>query len=893
MTIQASRLPLSTLIDLVDGLAVHAEQAALVAFAARERRDWTYGHLARTVRELAGGLVAVGLEPGARAALFAPDGPEWIASALAVIRVGAVVVPLDAQLSDDALAHTLSDSAARCVFTTNDRAARVARLAPATRVILLDTPEGPASWCGLRDLVAPLPERGETESAALFYTSGTTGPPKGVLLSHRNLAFQINTLAGIHLVTAGDRVCLPLPLHHVYPFVVGLLTPFALGLPVVLPYALTGPQMVRALTEGDATVLVGVPRLYGALLSAMEQQLGTLGPTTRGAVRLALRLSTWMHRRLGLRGGTRLFRAIRTRLGPRLRLLTSGGAALEPSVAEKLSGLGWDVASGYGLTETSPLLTLSLPGSGHLDSAGRPIPGVELRIAAPAGSERGEGEIQARGPGVFAGYLNLPDKTRDAFTADGWFRTGDLGHLEGGFLYVTGRADEMLVTSGGENVNPENVEAAFLQHPFLHDFAVLQRNGRLVGLALPDVTKIEQAGRTDVTRAVREAVAEVNPALPSYERLSDVAVTRDPLPRTRLGKLRRRGLQALYASADIVSEEPGRGGAIAIADMTEADRLLLEREPVRLAWEWLSERYPGRRLTMDVSLDLDLGVDSLEWLGLTLEIERRAGVELEESAITRVATIRDLLRVVGEAPRVGSVVPDTAWEDPERLLSPAQSRWLVPLGPILTLVSRSLMALNAGLMRFVFRLRTVGSGHLPDEPCVFTPNHVSFLDPLVLSAALGRRRLEQSYWGGWTGVAFANPFMRGLSRLWRVLPIDQERGAGASLALAAAALKRGHSLIWFPEGERSRSGQLLPFRAGVGLLLARFPRPIVPVALHGTFESLPRGRRWIRPVPVIVTFGTPRDPRQLAPAGMPPEEAARRIVQALQAAVADLEDRRA
>jgi long-chain acyl-CoA synthetase len=880
----------TTLIEIADGLLAHGERPVLVAFGARERCEWSYGHLATTVRELAAGLVSAGLEPGARVALFAPDGPEWIASALAAIRAGGVVVPLDAQFTDDALAHTLTDSAARLVFTTADRADRVARLAPAARIVLLDAAEGRASWREVRGPAERLPERRGADPAALFYTSGTTGPPKGVPLTHGNLTFQINTLAGIGLVTPGDRVCLPLPLHHVYPFVVGLLTPLALGLPLVLPHALTGPQIVRALKEGEATVLVGVPRLYSALLSAIEIELASRGRSVAAAVRLALDLSVWARRRLGMRSGARLFRAVRTRIGPRLRLLTSGGAALEPAVARTLEGLGWELASGYGLTETSPLLTLNLPGSGRLDSAGRPIPGVALRIASPASQDPGTGEIQVRGPGVFTEYLNLPDKTREAFASDGWFRTGDLGHLDAqGFLFITGRADEMLVTPGGENVNPENVEAAFLRHTFLRDFAVLQRDGRLVGLALPDVAMIERAGRTDVHQAVRDAVAEINPALPSYQRMSDVAVTRDPLPRTRLGKLRRRELPGLYTRAQAMAGEPTQRGPIAVADMVESDRLLVEHPSAKAVWEWLSQRYSTRRLTMDVSLGLDLGVDSMEWLGLTLEIERRAGVQLDEAEIARVATIRDLLRAVVDAPAAEVGWWGALWDEPERLLSPAQARWLAPLGPGLTLLSRMLMAANGTLMRLVFRLRPVGLEHLPREPWVLVANHVSFLDPLVLSAALGRRELERSYWGGWTGVAFANPLMRGISRLWRVLPIDQaRRGAGSSLALAAAILKREGCLIWFPEGERSRTGRLLPFRPGIGLLLARFPHPVVPVSIRGTREALPRGGWLIRPHPVAVTFGVPVDPRQLVAAGTPPEEAARRIVRALETAVTEL-----
>ena len=877
------------MVDVVEGLAAHVERPALITFTARERREWNYRSLAEAVRDLAAGLVAAGLGSGGRVALFAPDRPEWIASALAVVRAGAVVVPLDAQFPDEMLRHTLVDSGARLVFTTSDRTDRVARLAPAARIALLDVPEGPTSWRAVRGAAALPSQCRNDDPAALFYTSGTSGPPKGVPLSHGNLTFQINALAALGLVTPMDRVCLPLPLHHVYPFVVGMLTSLALGLPLVFPYALTGPQIIRALTDAEATVLVGVPRLYSALLSAIQDELAHRGSGTRTTVRLALTLSSWGRSRLGRRWGTRWFRAVRTRIGPRLRLLTSGGAALESAVARDLESLGWDVASGYGLTETSPLVTLNLPGSGPLESAGRPVPGVTVRIGSPADHAPHEGEIQVRGPGVFREYLNLAAKTREAFTDDGWFRTGDLGYLDArGFLFVTGRADEMLVTPGGEKVNPENVETAFLQHAFIRDFAILTQDGRLVGLALPDVARIERASRSDVQQAVRDAVAEINPGLPSYQRLGDVAVTRDALPRTRLGKLRRRSLPDLFRSAQAVTDRQSQRGPIAVADMTEADRLLLEHPSGQAVWNWLSERYSTRRLTMDVSLALDLGVDSLEWLGLTLEIERRAHVQLDEAAIAHVATVRDLLRAVIEAPAAGVGSSFPLWDEPERILSPAQARWLTPLGPGLTLLSRALMTLNSALMRLLFRLRTVGLQHLPDEPCVLVANHVSFLDPLVLSAALGRRRLERSHWGGWTGVAFANPVMRGVSRLWRVLPIDQARGAAASLALAAAVLKREGCLIWFPEGGRSPTGRLVPFRPGIGLLLARFTRPVVPVSIRGTYEALPRGSWLVRPRRVTVTFGKPLEPAQLLAPGTPPDEAARRIVRALETAVTEL-----
>lgn len=879
----------ATLHDLIDGLAAFGDRPALLAFTGQGRREWRYGELSRVVEARARALVAAGLGMGQAVALWAPDRPEWIVAALAAVRAGSLAAPLDAQLPDEALAHVLRDSDARVVVTVTAWTARVERLWPAARVVSLDVPDtAPASWPSAA--AAALPKADPDAPATLFYTSGTTGPPKGVPLTHGNLAFQIRSLIAAGLVGPADRVCLPLPLHHVYPFVVGILTPLALGLPVILPQALTGPQILRALREGEATVLVGVPRLYGALLAALDARIAASGRARAAAFRAALALSVWTRRRLGLRTGRRLLRGVHAQLAPTLRLVTSGGAALEPPVAWQLEGLGWQLASGYGLTETSPLLTLNLPGSPRPDSAGRPIPGVALRIAPVEGGAPGEGEIQARGPGVFRGYHHLPAKTRAAFTPDGWFRTGDLGFVDaGGLLHLTGRVDEMLVTAGGENVHPENVETVFLRHPFIREFGLLQRDSRLVGLVLPEVGRIREAGRTDVTEAVREAVAAVSAGLPSYQRVVDVAITRDPLPRTRLGKLRRPWLPGAYDRAKALERGEARpSGPLAVAEMAEADRALLEPAGARAVWEWLADRFRDRHLTMDISPTLDLGVDSLEWLGLTLEIERRAGIELDEAALARIGTVRDLLREVAAAPLRGAAAPGVPWDEPEQLLSSAQARWLRPLGPGLSLVSLALDMLNRWLMRVLFRLRVVGAARLPAEPCVLVPNHVSILDPLALSAALGWPRLRRTYWGGWTGLAFRDPVMRAMSRLWRVLPIEPETGFASSLALGAAVLRRGDWLVWFPEGGRSPTGALLPFRPGIGLLLHRFPRPVVPVRVLGTFEAWPRGRRWPRRRPVTVVFGAPLDPRELSGGEASPEASARRIAKALQAAVADL-----
>ena len=449
--------------SVVDGLSARGERPALVAFGEEGVEIWSYGELADRVLHLARGLRGVGVDRGDHVALLAVNCKEWVAACLAVISAGAVIVPLDAQLGDEALGHVLVDSGARHVFTTADQVGRLANVDvdPGLREILLDVGEDDwRSWrCLLTDESVDLPPVEPDDVAALFYTSGTTGAAKGVPLSHANLVFQIESLLGADLVSEDDRVLLPLPLHHVYPFVMGMLTPLAAGLPIVLPQSLTGPQLVHALREGEATLIVGVPRLYGALYSGIEQRVGSGGRLAATMFSGAVGLCVKLRRLTGLDAGKLLLGPLRRRFGPKLRVLASGGAALDPDLAAKLEGLGWRVAVGYGLTETAPLLTLNPPDGRKLGSVGRPVPGVEIGIdpsAVPEGGARTgtEGEILARGPNVFSGYRNRPEETSKVFDEDGWFRTGDLGYFDDGYLYVTGRVSTLIVTLAARTSSP-------------------------------------------------------------------------------------------------------------------------------------------------------------------------------------------------------------------------------------------------------------------------------------------------------------------------------------------------------------------------------------------------------------------------------------------------------
>ena len=894
----------------LDRLDAYGDRTALMHFRSEDVETLSYQRLTQRIDRQAAGILKQGLEPGESVALFAAGGIAWIEACLALVRAGAVPVPLDTQIEDEGLQRILEDCEAHWIFSDRRSARRLEAIDHGCRVVLLDGDWEDWAVEPAESFPAPEPE----DRALLFYTSGTTGPPKGVPLTHRQLAYQIDVLGEADLVREDDRLLLPLPPHHVYPLVVGILAPLALGLTIILPSSLTGPQLLRALEEGEATALIGVPRIYEALIGGVEQRIEARGTGLGSALRLAIAACVWARRQLRLDWGGVLLRPLRERIGPRLRVLVSGGSALAPDLAWRLRGLGFEVASGYGLTETAPLVTINPPDTRRLESVGKAVRDTEIRIDRSAHPERPaegeaedeaeseeeaqhntgekageEGEILVRGPGVFDGYLHLEDETRDAFTEDGWFRTGDLGWLDpDGYLFVSGRKSTLIVSSSGEKIRTEEVEKHVAQHVSIEEIGVLWDEDALAAVVVPAREALRDEER-ETEDTIREALGSQGASMPSHQRISRFVVSRAPLERTRLGKIRRHRLRERYAKLREGEGEPARERPMSIEEMSPEDQQLVEDPRAREAWDLLEQRFADRGLTPDSDMKLDLGLDSLGWLDLGFELASRTGVELEEERMSRIGTVRELLEEIVEASPGEGEAMKTPVEEPDRVLDDTQKRWLAPLPAAAFWLARMLSSLNRGLMRWLFRLEVRGVAHLPRAgPVLIAPNHTSYLDPFALAAAMPESIRERVFWGGWTGIAFKNRIYRGLSRLARTFPVDPDRAARTSLAFGAAVLERRGHLVWFPEGQRSRSGSLLDLRPGIGRLLETWDDvTVVPVQIEGTHAAWPVGQRFPRRARVRVTFGAAQKPDRLAERGDGDTDADR-ITRGLHAAMREL-----
>ena len=536
-------------------------------------REVSWEEAGRSVEELAAGFLALGIGRGDRVAILSRTRLEWALCDWALIGIGALPVPIHSTGSALECGYVLGSCGAR--FVVCEDAVQEAKVAPARselealeQLIVIEGNSGPGtlSFGELRErgrrLLASDPgaverarsEIGEDDPLTILYTSGTTGPPKGCVLTNRNYAAAVEAVGRIAgLIEPGDCVLLHLPLAHSFARLVEFLGPAG---PLTIAFCPEPAQIPSALRDTRPTLLPSVPRFYERLAAAIRAALGERqGPGRTVAdwglavgyrasacreqgrrVPLALALEHALAERVVLA-------RVRRRLGGRLRIAVSGGAPLAVETARFFDALGVFLLEGYGLAECASIATVNRPGRYRLGSVGLPLDGVELRIAD-------DGEVLVRSETVFAGYYRDEEATREALSEDGWLRTGDLGELDpDGFLTITGRKKELIVTAGGDNVSPQNIELALEATPYIAQAFVLgDRRPYLVALLVLDEDALSLDAASEPGQAfalVKEAVAEVNRTLARAAQIRRFAILPRPFSEqenelTPTLKLRRR-----------------------------------------------------------------------------------------------------------------------------------------------------------------------------------------------------------------------------------------------------------------------------------------------------------------------------------------------------------------
>ena len=510
---------------------------------------FTYKEALKKIREIAYYLIATGAKKGDHIAVTGKNSPEWALAYFAISFAGCIIVPLDYSLHIEDMEKILAFGDVDRIFIDGEKIDEIDKEGKLFKEKISLEPESKGHKYVL-DLTGPeteLPKLHAEDTAAMLFTSGTTGTPKGVMLSFSN--FMSSTLSSQRLfdVYPTDVFYAILPIHHAYTMTAVLLETVISGASCVFGKRLVTPIMLKELREGKITMLLAVPMLFNKLLAGLMAGVHKQGPFKENLIHFLMGFSGFMKKVFHVNLGKKIFgNMLLSKISlDKMRLCICGGGPLPPSTFKQFNQLGIDFVQGYGLTETSPIININPIEVYIEESVGIPIPGVEEKIVSP--DEDGNGIIYVRGPQVMKGYYKNDEATEEVLSSDGWLNTGDVGHIDSnGFLYLTGRAKSIIVTEGGKNVFPEEIEDKFQLFNEIEQCCIIpymiNKEMKTEGIRMviyPTEAYLKEHGMEETSRHMEEVVESVNKDLQSYKKITMVTVVDQPLPMTSTKKVKR------------------------------------------------------------------------------------------------------------------------------------------------------------------------------------------------------------------------------------------------------------------------------------------------------------------------------------------------------------------
>lgn len=759
-----------------------------------------YSDIARIALSFAARLRAKGLGKGAPVIIWSESRPGWIAALWGCLLEGAVVVPVEPQSSVE-LFHKIEQKVRPRLVLLGDRVPSVAPTSQFEVWRLAEIEQG-----GELGKLEPVPLHAD-DVAEIVFTSGTTAEPKGVVITHRNLAAQLrpieDQIAPYRRYVrpfAPLRILNLLPMSHLFGQSLATFVPPLIPASVLFISSTSPREIARQIRRRSVSVLVSVPKVLEVLRDFVVHRFPEAADRTQSDGAWPLR---WWR-----------FRAIHRMFGWKFCCLVSGGAPLPADLEHFWTSLGFVVVQGYGLTETAPVISFSHPFHARHGTAGRPLAGVDVKIAE-------DGEVLVRGDSVTPGYFENPQQTSEALR-DGWLHTGDFGERDAdGNLVIRGRKKDMIVTPEGLKVFPEDVEVVLNQLPGVRESAVIGQDRVHAVLLLNPGAKVD------------EIVRQANARLEDHQKIRSVSIwPGTELPRTTTThKLRRAEIaSAIEHGVPQLVSKPGRDLASLIAKYA-----------------------PGRAIGPDTTIE-ELGLSSLDRVELMMDLEEKLGASVDESAFASVKKVGDLAAPL-------PVAEETSF--------PAWNRtWIAKL-----IRGIALEGVLLPIAKLIARRKVSGLENLNclQGPVIFASNHQSHFDTPIILASLPlhrRRRIAPAMWKEYFDAHFhpekysrvdhwTNRFLYWLiALLFNGFPIPQtEAGAGESIRYMGELVEEGWSILIFPEGERSTTGEIGRFFPGVGMIASRLRLPVVPIRLRGFERVLPRNARWPHPGAVEVSFG--------------------------------------
>lgn len=770
--------------------------------------------------------------PGERVIILSENRIGWVCALYAIWKNGAVAVPVDATSTAEDVAYILRDCRPSGIWTSRQKEnlAREAMQMAETDIPLLTVE--PYEEMALTDEEEALVEGDEQTTALICYTSGTTGMPKGVMLSFQNIIMNVKAVSeGVPIYTPQRRTMVLLPLHHVLPLLGSVVAPLMIGGGIAICPTLSAPDIMQTMQDGRIAIMIGVPRLWQTLYRGIRKKIDERA-ITRALYRLCEKAQSRTLSRL-------IFHSVRQKMGGAISYLVSGGAALDRETAVGLKTLGLDVLEGYGMTEAAPMICFTRPDDIIPGCVGKAVPEVELRLV--------NDELWARGRNIMQGYYNRPEETADVLDSEGWLHTGDLATIDGaGHVFITGRKKEIIVLSNGKNINPVEIEEKIEHYAeIVKECAVVQDNDLLKVIIVPQEQWAQGRDDNQMEQEIKHNILQVyNHSVAPYKKLMSLMIYHGDLPRTRMEKLQRFKLKGLLVRHEAgIKDTPAEAQGMGLVEP--------DFEEYSIISHYLQEEKKCEVRPTD-NLETDLAFDSLDKVALQGFIEQTFGVKLTSEQIAAFDDINAMASFVYEF-KTHIDVERIDWHS--LLASDEVSAELPHMSPTGGLFIR----LYRAVCSWYFPLHFKGTENIPEHgPFILAPNHQSYLDGALVVSPLPWSNLRDTFF--YAKKAHVHTITaRFLARHHNVIVMDMDT-LKDSIQMLAAALKQAKSIVIFPEGTRTRDGQIGEFKKTFAILSRELDVPIVPVAISGAFEALPRGSSWPRRHPITVKYLSPIRP---------------------------------
>ena len=728
-------------------------------------------------------------------------------------------VVLDASSNPNEIAYVINDSQPKTIICSDFSEERIleaitiANYQDKAKIINIDKENIDFNSIGSEYDNVTLQNPEGDETAVMLYTSGTTGSPKGVMLSSNNIIGEIDGIVEKDVLQANDQMIALLPFHHILPLMATLLLPLREGASIVFVEKIASKEILDVLEKNNISVMVGVPRVFKLFYDSIKQQIQAKF-ITRKIYAIAEKINSKRFSRM-------IFSKVHKKFGGHLNVMVSGGAKLDPEIATFFNVLGFTVCEGYGLTETSPVLAVNSIKYNKVGTVGKALYNTELKIV--------DEELWVKGPQIMKGYYNKPEKTAEVMTEDGWFKTGDLAEIDkDGYLTIRGRKNSMIVLSNGKNIDPETVENKImgLSGPLIKEIGILGHEDKLAAIIVPDLLEFRKQGINNIQTYLKDIIENYNLTASNYKKVLDYKLVEDELPKTRLGKTKRFMLPDLYKKDEKVKEKV--------------------EEPQTQEYQAVKEfvaKLKGFEPGPEENLELDLGMDSLDKVELLAYVESTFGIKIDEEKFAEMPNLKLLSEYISEKAEF-FMNSEVDWK---KIIDKAPNReikngWLI----------NALRPLIYVILKMYFRLKIDRTNKISDEPQIFVSNHQSFVDALVLGALIPSKIQKKTFFLA-INWYFKKGIMKYVADNGNIILVDIDKNVKETVEEIALHIKNGKNVLIFPEGARTKNGKVGKFKKVFAIIAKELNVDVQCLGIKGGYEAYSRFMKFPLPKRIEVT----------------------------------------